>query len=41
MSAYNDLSYNKIGDSTGDVTHFVVFCWPFYLSLLFSLPTSL
>jgi hypothetical protein len=35
MPAYTDLSDNKIGDSTGDTNHFMVFCWPFSLSLLF------
>jgi hypothetical protein len=41
MFAFTNLSNNKIGDSNEDITHFVVFCWPFYLSLHFSLPINL
>jgi hypothetical protein len=35
VSAYTDLSYNKIGDSTKDTTHFVVFVGHFLSTYFF------
>jgi hypothetical protein len=45
VSAPTNLSENKIGDSTGDTTHFLVvfgvFPWPFSLALPFCISINL